>query len=88
MDINKEYFGNKSEPEKLRNVSSLVNDIVNVKPDETLLTGDAGVAAGDGIEEELPEVDPLVDLVGKTISTHKPKGMFMHGVQTDDHPKL
>jgi len=37
---------------------------------------------------ELPEIDPLVDLVGKAISTHKPKGMFMHGVQTDDHPKI
>jgi len=48
---------------------------------------EAGVGEGDGTEE-LPEVNPLVDLVGKTISTHKPKGMFMHGVQTDDHPKL
>ncbi len=84
MDINKEYFSDKSEAEKLRNVSSLVNDIVNVKHDKDL---EAGVGEGDGTEE-LPEVDPLVDLVGKTISTHKPKGMFMHGVQTDDHPKL
>ena len=88
MEKNDNYFGDKPESEKMRNVANMVNDIVNVKPDETLLTGDAGVAAGDGIEEELPEVDPLVDLVGKTISTHKPKGMFMHGVQTDDHPKL
>jgi hypothetical protein len=87
MDINKEYFSSKSEAEKLRNVSSLVNDIVNAKPVETLLTGDAGVAAGDGIEE-VPEVDPLVDLVGKAISKGKPKGFFMQGVQSDDHPKL
>ena len=87
MDINKEYFNDKSEAEKLRNVSSLVNDIVNAKPEESLKV-EAGVGEGDGTEEELPEVDPLVDLVGKAISTHKPRGMFMHGVQTDDNPKL
>ena len=87
MDINKEYFSGKSEAEKLRNVSSLVNDIVNVKHDKDL-TVEAGVGEGDGTVDELPKVDPLVDLVGKAISAHKPKGMFMHGVQTDDHPKL
>ena len=85
MDINKEYFSDKSEAEKLRNVSSLVNDIVNVKHDKDLEV-EAGVGEGDGTEEELPEVDPLVDLVGKTISTHKPRGMFMHGVQVDGSP--
>jgi hypothetical protein len=86
MDINKEYFNDKSEAEKLRNVSSLVNDIVNAKPEEPLEV-EAGTAEGDGTEE-LPEVNPLVDLVGKAISTHKPRGMFMHGVQTNDNPKL
>jgi len=86
MDINKEYFSSKSEAEKLRNVSSLVNDIVNAKPIEELKV-DSGVGEGDGIEE-LPEVDPLVDLVGKAISKGKPKGFFMQGVQSDDHPKL
>ena len=86
MEKNDNYFNEKSEAEKLRNVSSLVNDIVNAKPEESLEV-EAGMAEGDGAEE-LPEVDPLVDLVGKTISTHKPKGMFMHGVQTDDNPKL
>ena len=86
MDINKEYFNDKSEAEKLRNVSNLVNSIVNAKPEESLEV-EAGMAEGDGTEE-LPEIDPLVDLVGKAISTHKPKGMFMHGVQTDDHPKI
>ena len=86
MDINKEYFNDKSEAEKLRNVSNLVNSIVNAEPEESLEV-EAGMAEGDGTEE-LPEIDPLVDLVGKTISTHKPKGMFMHGVQTDDHPKI
>jgi hypothetical protein len=87
MDINKEYFSDKSEAEKLRNVSSLVNDIVNAKPVEELKILDSGVGEGDGIEE-LPEVDPLVDLVGKAISKGKPKGFFMQGVQTDDNPKL
>ena len=87
MDINKEYFSDKSEAEKLRSVSSLVNDIVNAKPVEELKV-ESEVGEGDGTEEELPEVNPLVDLVGKTISTHKPRGMFMHGVQTDGSPKL
>ena len=86
MDINKEYFSSKSEAEKLRNVSSLVNDIVNSKPIEELKV-DSGVGEGDGTEE-LPEVDPLVDLVGNAISKGKPKGFFMQGVQSDDHPKL
>jgi hypothetical protein len=35
-----------------------------------------------------PQVDPLVELVGKTLSAGKPKGFFMQGVQTDDNPKL
>ena len=86
MDINKEYFSDKSEAEKLRNVSSLVNDIVNAKPEDSLKV-EAGVGEGDGIEE-LPEVNPLVDLVGKAISKGRPKGFFMQGVQTDDNPKL
>ena len=87
MEKNDNYFNEKSEAERLRNVSNLVNDIVNAKHN-TDLEVEAGVGEGDGTEEELPEVNPLVDLVGKTISAHKPKGMFMHGVQTDDHPKL
>ena len=81
MDINKEYFNDKSEAEKLRNVSNLVNSIVNAEPEESLEVQETET-------EELPEVDPLVDLVGKAISTHKPRGMFMHGVQTNDNPKL
>ena len=86
MDINKEYFSDKSEAEKLRNVSSLVDSIVNAEPEESLKV-EAGVGEGDGTEE-LPEVNPLVDLVGKTISAGKPKGFFMQGVQTDDNTKL
>ena len=84
MDINKEYFSDKSEAEKLRNVSSLVDSIVNTKPEETL-TVEAEVSDG---TEELPEVNPLVDLVGKAISKGRPKGFFMQGVQTDDNTKL
>ena len=77
MEQNKNYFDNKSEAEKLKNVASLVNDIVNAKTEEP-----AEVA-------ETTEVNPIVDLVGKTISTHKPsKGAFFQGIQTDNNPKL
>ena len=58
MEKNDNYFDNKSEAEKLRNVASMVNDIVNTKPDDSL---------------EVKESDTkteLVDLVGKAISTH------------------
>jgi len=75
MEQNDNYFNDKSEAEKLRNVSSLVNDIVNTKPEESL-------------EVQESEITPLVDLVGKAISTHKQKGFFLQGVETDDNPKL
>jgi len=39
-------------------------------------------------EDTEPEVNPLVELVGKALSAGKPKGFFMQGVQTDDNPKL
>ena len=77
MEKNNDYFDNKSEAEKLKNVAALVNDIVNAKPEEP-----AEVV-------ETTEVDPIVDLVGKTISTHNPsKGAFFQGVQKDGNPKL
>ena len=80
MEQNNDYFDNKSEAEKLKNVASLVNDIVNVKPEEPAEVKEA---------ETTDEVDPIVDLVGKAISTHKPnRGAFFQGVQTDDNPKL
>ena len=84
MEKNDNYFGDKSESEKMRNVANMVYDIVNAKPDETL------EVAPEGGTEELPEpeVNPLVELVGKAISVGKPKGFFMQGVQTDDNPKL
>ena len=70
MEKNDNYFDNKSEAEKLRNVASMVNDIVNTKPDDSL---------------EVKESDTkteLVDLVGKAISTHNPnRGSFFQGVQ-------
>ena len=88
MEKNDNYFDDKSESEKMRNVANMVNDIVNVKPEESLKV-DSEVGEGDGTEElPEPQVDPLVELVGKAISTHKPKGFFMQGVQTDDNPKL
>ena len=86
MEKNDNYFDGKSESEKMRNVANMVNDIVNVKPDETLITGDADVVETEELPE--PQVDPLVELVGKALSAGKPKGFFMQGVQTDDNPKL
>ena len=87
MEKNDNYFDDKSESEKMRNVANIVHEIVNVKSTE-----EGGVDDGDGIEEdtetEEPEVNPVVELVGKAISTHKPRGLFMQGVQTDDNPKL
>ena len=86
MEKNDNYFGDKSESEKMRNVANMVHDIVNAKPDETLKE----TPASEGEQEELPEpeVDPVVELVGKALSAGKPKGFFMQGVQTDDNPKL
>ena len=86
MEKNDDYFDAKSESEKMRNVANMVNDIVNAKPDGTL----EETPAPKGETEELPEpeVSPVVELVGKAISAGKPKGFFMQGVQTDDHPKL
>ena len=86
MEKNDDYFDAKSESEKMRNVANMVNDIVNVKPDDTLEV----TPAPEERKEELPEpeVNPLVELVGKTISAGKPKGFFMQGVQSDDNPKL
>jgi len=84
MEKNDNYFDVKSDAESLRNVSNLVNDIFNTKPEENLEVQESEKSE----TEELPEVDPIVDLVGKTISKGKPKGFFMQGVQTDDNTKL
>ena len=86
MEKNTDYFDGKSEAEKMKNVANMIHDIVNANPDETLKE----TPAPEGEQEELPEpeVNPLVELVGKTISAGKPKGFFMQGVQTDDNPKL
>ena len=88
MEKDNNYFGTKPESEKMRNVSNLVNSIVNAEPEKSLEV-EAGMAEGDGTEElPEPEVNPLVELVGKAISAGKPKGFFMQGVQTDDNPKI
>ena len=87
MEKNDDYFDNKSESEKMRNVANMVNDIVNVKSTEEDDEEKSEVQV-ETAEIEEPEVNPIVDLVGKAISTHKPRGMFMQGVQTDDNPKL
>ena len=88
MEKNTDYFDAKSEAEKMKNVANMVHDIVNTTPEEPLKV-DSEVSEGDGTEEmSEPQVDPLVELVGKTLSAGKPKGFFMQGVQTDDNPKL
>ena len=88
MEKNDNYFDNKSESEKMRNVANMVNDIVNTTPEEALKV-DSEVGEGDGTEElPEPEVNPVVELVGKAISAGRPKGFFMQGVQSDDNPKL
>ena len=88
MEKDNNYFGTKPESEKMRNVANMVDGIVNAKPEESLKV-DSEVGEGDGTEElPEPEVNPLVELVGKAISAGKPKGFFMQGVQSDDNPKL
>ena len=86
MEKNTDYFDGKSDAEKMKNVANMVHDIVNAKPDEALKEA----PAPEGEQEELPEpeVNPVVELVGKAISAGKPKGFFMQGVQSDDNPKL
>ena len=88
MEKNDDYFDdNKSESEKMRNVANMVHSIVNAKPTEEDDEEKSEVQV-ETAETKEPEVNPLVDLVGKAISTHKPRGLFMQGGQTDDNPKL
>ena len=86
MEKNDDYFDTKSESEKMRNVANMVHGIVNAKPTEE--DEEKPEVQVETAETEEPEVNPVVELVGKAISTHKPRGMFMQGVQTDDNPKL
>ena len=87
MEKNDDYFDTKSESEKMRNDANIVHNIVNVKPTEKDDEENPEVQI-ENDETVEPEVNPLVDLVGKAISTHKPRGLFMQGVQTDDNPKI
>ena len=84
MEKNVDYFDTKAESEKMRNVANMVHDIVNAKRNKPELE----VTAEEDDAPEKPEVDPVVELVGKALSAGKPKGFFMQGVQTDDNPKL
>ena len=87
MEKNDDYFDTKSESEKMRNVANMVHEIVNVKSTEEDDEEKSEVQV-ETAETEEPEVNPVVELVGKAISNHKPRGLFMQGVQTDDNPKL
>ena len=80
MEKNDEYFGDKSELDKIRNVANMVDGIVNASPEEPLEVQ---------VEDtESEEIDPIVDLVGKAIKNHQPKGIFMQGVTKDGTPSL
>ena len=68
MEKNNNYFDDKSESEKMRNVASMVNDIVNATPDDTLEASPAP-EGGEKVELLEPEVNPMVELVGKAISS-------------------
>ena len=87
MEKDNNYFGTKPESEKMRNVANMVHEIVNVKSTEEDDEEKSEVQV-ETAETEEPEVNPVVELVGKAISNHKPRGLFMQGVQTDDNPKL
>ena len=87
MEKNDDYFDSKSESEKMRNVANIVHEIVNVKSTKEDDEEKSEVQV-ETDETEEPEVNPIVELVGKAISNHKPRGLFMQGVQTDDNPKL
>ena len=82
IEKNDEYFGDKSELEKIRNVANMVDGIVNTKSEEPL------ELQAEGEDTESGEIDPVVDLVGKAIKNHKPKGIFMQGVTKDGTPSL
>ena len=89
MEKNTDYFGDRSDSERMRNVANMVHDIVNPKSKEVEGDEKKPEVQIETAETEEPEVNPVVDLVGKAISSHKPRGsFFMQGVQTDDNPKL
>ena len=81
MEKNNDLFGGRSEAERLKNVANMVHDIVNAKPEEVEVQAETTETEGD------TSPDPVVDMVGKAISTYKPKGMFMHMVNPDDKPE-
>ena len=51
IEKNTDYFGDRSESEKMRNVANMVNDIVNTTPEEPLKV-DSEVGEGDGTDED------------------------------------
>ena len=86
MEKNTDYFQGRSEAERMRNVANQVHDIVNpTQPEPEVQAEGETETPSEPVE---PTVNPVVDLVGKAISTHKPRGMFMQGVQSDGNPKI
>ena len=62
-----------------------ISELTVAKNEESLEVQDSSTAT----KEEVPEVNPVVAMVGKAISQHNPnKGNFFQGVQSDGNPKL
>lgn len=94
MEKNMDLFGGRSEVERMKNVANMVHDIVNPKstePEEVPAEVQAETTDTEGSETTTEPVsdpvNPVVDLVAKTVSSHKPRGMFMHMVNNDEKPK-
>jgi hypothetical protein len=88
MEQDDNYFGQKPETEKLRNVARMVSGIVNTVPEkDTEVVAEEGVEAVAGASVDAstevstePIIDPVVTMVGKAIKFHTPKGHFMQGI--------
>ena len=80
-----DLFGGRSEAERMKNVANAIYDVVNPKQEEPENSEvQAETAETEPVE---PETNPVVDLVGKAISSHKPRGIFMHTVGNNGRPE-
>ena len=80
-----DLFGGRSEAERMKNVANAIYDVVNPKQEEPENSEvQAETAETEPVE---PETNPVVDLVGKAISSHKPRGIFMQTVGNNGKPE-
>ena len=85
MVKNMDLFGGRSEAERMKNVANAIYDVVNPKQEEPENSEVQAVTAE--TEPVEPETNPVVDLVGKAISSHKPRGIFMQTVGNNGKPE-